>query len=124
MINVGSYIKVVDNSGVREVQCLRVLKKPSKVPARVGDMITVSVKKVIPKARSKLTKGKVARAIVVRTSQPTSRIHGATMKFDEAAVVLIGSKNQVLGSRLTGWLTHELRGFSQTKILALTSKVL
>jgi large subunit ribosomal protein L14 len=105
-------LDVADNSGARQVMCIRVLGGTRRRYARVGDIIIVSIKDAIP--RAKVKKGDVARAVVVRTA----------IRFDQNAAVLIDKKNEPIGTRIFGPVARELRAKSFMKIISLAPEVL
>ncbi len=123
MIQVESRLKVADNSGAREVQCIKVLGGSKRRYARIGDIIVVSVKDAIP--RGKVKKGDVHRAVVVRTSKETLRADGTAIRFDTNAAVLINKNNgEPIGTRIFGPVTRELRSKKYMKIISLAPEVL
>jgi large subunit ribosomal protein L14 len=115
-------LDVADNSGAKEVLCIRVLGGSRRRYARVGDIIVVSIKDAIP--RAKVKKGDVARAVVVRTSKATMRADGTAIRFDQNAAVLIDKKNEPIGTRIFGPVARELRAKSFMKIISLAPEVL
>jgi large subunit ribosomal protein L14 len=123
MIQVETRLEVADNSGAREVQCIKVLGGSKRRYASIGDIIVVSVKDATPKGKVK--KGDVHRAIVVRTKQPIRRQDGSEIQFDKNAAVLISKQNEPIGTRIFGPVTCELRsvGFAM-KIISLAPEVL
>ncbi len=122
MIQVETYLDVADNSGARTVMCVKVLGGSKRRYARVGDVIIVSVKDAIP--RAKVKKGDVARAVVVRTAKETLRADGTAIRFDRNAAVLIDKKNEPVGTRIFGPVARELRARSYMKIISLAPEVL
>ncbi|RYG58951.1 MAG: 50S ribosomal protein L14 [Alphaproteobacteria bacterium] len=122
MIQQETRLDVADNSGAKEVLCIRVLGGTRRRYARVGDIIIVSVKDAIP--RAKVKKGDVARAVVVRTSKETMRADGTAIRFDQNAAVLIDKKNEPIGTRIFGPVARELRAKSFMKIISLAPEVL
>jgi len=119
MIQMQTKLKVADNSGAREVMCIKVLKGKS---ARIGDIIKVTVKEAIPRGRVK--KGDVLFAVIVRTCNGVRRSDGSTIRFDSNAVVLLNAQHQPLGTRIFGPVTRELRTTLFMKIVSLASEVL
>jgi len=115
-------LDVADNSGARQVMCIRVLGGTRRRYARVGDIIIVSIKDAIP--RAKVKKGDVARAVVVRTAKETLRPDGTAIRFDRNAAVLIDKKNEPIGTRIFGPVARELRAKSFMKIISLAPEVL
>lgn len=122
MIQQETRLDVADNSGARQVMCIRVLGGTRRRYARVGDVIIVSIKDAIP--RAKVKKGEVARAVVVRTSKETLRADGTAIRFDQNAAVLIDKKNEPIGTRIFGPVARELRAKSFMKIISLAPEVL
>ena len=122
MIQQETRLDVADNSGARQVMCIRVLGGTRRRYAKVGDIIIVSVKDAIP--RAKVKKGDVARAVVVRTSKETMRADGTAIRFDQNAAVLIDKKNEPIGTRIFGPVARELRAKSFMKIISLAPEVL
>jgi large subunit ribosomal protein L14 len=122
MIQVQTELNVADNTGARRVECIKVLGGSKRRYASIGDRIVVSVKDAIPD--SKVKKGSVQKAVVVRTKYPIKRIDGSTVKFDNNAVVLTDEKNEPIGTRIFGPVTRELRAKGQTKIISLAPEVL
>jgi len=119
MIQNRSFLKLADNSGAKLVQCMKVYKTKKVV---LGSLILVTVKQVRP--RSKLKKGELYKAIVVRLNALISRKNGNHMKCSENAVVLLNAKGEVYGTRLIGPVTNELRKKKLTKILSLTKFII
>ena len=123
MIQMQTNLDVADNSGARRVQCIKVLGGSKKVNADVGDIIVVSVREVIAKAKVK--KGSIQKAVVVRTSSPIARKDGTTIKFDENACVLIqGKENEPIGTRVSGPISREVRARGFIRIASLAPEVL
>jgi len=117
-----SKLDVADNSGARVVQCIKVLGGSHRNSAGVGDIIVVSVKEAIP--RGKVQKGKVYRAVIVRTSSAIKRPDGSTIRFDKNAAVLINKDNEPIGTRIFGPVVRELRARKFMKIVSLAPEVL
>ncbi|MEE3330389.1 MAG: 50S ribosomal protein L14 [Myxococcota bacterium] len=122
MIQQESRLQVADNSGARNVMCIRVLGGTRRKYASVGDVIVVSVKEAIPNARVK--KGEVRRAVVVRVKKGMGRPDGSTIRFDENAAVLIDNNKEPVGTRIFGPVARELRGRGFMKIISLAPEVL
>ncbi len=122
MIQHETRLKVADNTGARSVMCIGILGGTGKRYARVGDVITITVKKAIPNATVK--KGEVARAVVVRCAQPYRRDDGSYIRFDENAAVILNDKLEPRGTRIFGPVARELRDKKFTKILSLAPEVL
>ncbi len=121
MIQTESRLTVADNSGAREVLCIRVLGGTGRRYASVGDTIVVSVKNAIP--ASEVKKGTVTRAIVVRTSKEIRRPDGSYIRFDDNACVLINNNGELRGTRIFGPVARELRA-TNMKIVSLAPEVL
>ena len=108
MIQMETVLKSGDNSGAKKLKCIKVLGGSKKRTARVGDIIVVSVKEAIP--NSKVKKGSVHKAVIVRTSAPIIRNDGSTIRFDENACVLIkGKEEEPIGTRIFGPVSREVR---------------
>lgn len=123
MIQPESRLRVADNSGARELLCLKVLGSSRKRYAHVGDVIIATVKEAIPDGMVK--KGEVVKAIVVRTKKDLSREDGTYIKFDEnAAVILEEDTDNPKGTRIFGPVTRELRDKNHMKIISLAPEVL
>jgi len=122
MIQMQSRLEVADNSGARGVMCIKVLGGSKRRYAGVGDIIVVSVKDAIP--RAKVKKGDVLKAVIVRTANPIRRPDGSAIRFDRNAVVLLNNQLQPIGTRIFGPVTRELRGEQFMKIVSLAPEVL
>jgi large subunit ribosomal protein L14 len=121
MIQQESRLAVADNSGAKEVLCIRVLGGSKKRYATVGDKIVVSVKSALPSGEAK--KGTVSKAVVVRTTKEIRRADGSYIRFDDNAVVLLNNVNEVRGTRIFGPVARELRD-KYMKIVSLAPEVL
>jgi len=121
MIQMQTILEVADNSGARKAMCIKVLGGSHRRYARVGDVIKVSIKDAIP--RSKVKKGSVMRAVVVRTAQGVRRDDGSLIRFDGNAAVLLNNQNEPIGTRIFGPVTRELRE-KFMKIISLAAEVL
>jgi large subunit ribosomal protein L14 len=121
MIQQESRLLVADNSGAKEVMCIRVLGGTRKRYASVGDVIVVAVKSVIPAKKEK--KGAVTRAIIVRTKKEIRRQDGSYIRFDDNACVLLTPSGEIRGSRIFGPVARELRA-TNMKIVSLAPEVL
>ena len=121
MIQQETRLAVADNTGAREVMCIKVLGGSRRRYAGLGDIIICSVKAVI--AGSEIKKKAVVRAVVVRTKQPTRRIDGSYIRFDSNAVVLIDKDSNPRGTRIFGAVARELRDRNFMKIVSLASEV-
>jgi large subunit ribosomal protein L14 len=122
MIQQESRLKVADNSGAKEVLCIRVLGGTGKRYARVGDKIVVTVKAAIPAGGIK--KGAVSRAVVVRTKKEIRRADGTYIKFDDNSCVLLNPQNEPRATRIFGPVARELRDNQFMKIVSLAPEVL
>lgn len=122
MIQQESRLKVADNSGAKEVLCIRVLGGSGRRYARVGDRIVVSVKTAIPGGNVK--KGEVSEAVVVRTKKEYGRSDGTYIRFDENAAVLLNPQGEPRGTRIFGPVARELRERQFMRIVSLAPEVL
>ena len=122
MIQVQSRLKVADNTGAKEVMCIKVLGGSGRKFANIGDVIVVSVKTATPGGVVK--KGDVAKAVIVRSSKGIKRNDGTSIKFDENAVVLIKDDKTPKGTRIFGPVARELREKDYMKIISLAPEVL
>jgi large subunit ribosomal protein L14 len=122
MIQQETVLKVADNSGARELLCIRVLGGGYRKYGSVGDVIVGTVKVAQPNAQVK--KGDVVRAVIVRTVQPFHRPDGSQIRFDENAAVLINPQNNPRGTRIFGPVARELRERNFMKIVSLAPEVL
>lgn len=122
MIQQESRLKVADNSGAKEVLCIRVLGGTKRRYASIGDKIVVSVKEAMPSGNIK--KGVVSTAVVVRTKKEIKRTDGSYIRFDENAVVLLGASGELRGTRIFGPVARELREKDFMKIVSLAPEVI
>jgi large subunit ribosomal protein L14 len=122
MIQMQTRLEVADNSGAKQVQCIKVLGGTHRTVATVGDIIVVSVKSAIPKGKVK--KGEKYRAVIVRIAKEVRRNDGSYVKFDENAVVLINKQGETIGTRVFGPVSRELRVKNFSKIISLAPEVL
>lgn len=122
MIQGESRLQVADNSGAKEVGCIKVLGGSHRRYASVGDIIVVSVKEAIPHAKVK--KGDVMKAVIVRTVKELRRPDGSYIKFDTNAAVLLNKQGEPIGTRIFGPVARELRGKNFMKIVSLAPEVL
>ena len=122
MIQPESRLKVADNSGAREILVIRVLGGSKVKSGNIGDIVVGTVKKAIP--NSNTPKGKVVKAVIVRTVQGVSRADGSHIKFDDNACVLIREDNSPVGTRVLGPVARELRDKNYMKIVSLAPEVL
>lgn len=122
MIQMQSILEAADNSGARRLQCIKVLGGSHRRYAGIGDIIKVSIKEAIP--RSKIKKGEVYQAVVVRTRKGVRRPDGSIIRFDGNAAVLLNNQKQPIGTRIFGPVTRELRTESFMRIVSLAPEVL
>jgi large subunit ribosomal protein L14 len=122
MIRQETMLQVADNSGAKSLLCIRVLGGTRKKYARIGDIITVSVKVAMPGGVVK--KGQVAKAVVVRTKKEIRRADGSYIRFDENAAVIINDAKEPVGTRIFGPVARELRDKKFMKIISLAPEVI
>lgn len=122
MIQQESRLKVCDNSGAKEILCIRVLGGTRKRYARVGDVIVATVKEASPTGTVK--KKSVVKAVVVRTNEKIRRKDGSTIRFDENAAVIVGDDKQPRSTRVFGPIPRELRDMGYAKVISLAPEVL
>ncbi|HSG67655.1 MAG TPA: 50S ribosomal protein L14 [Bacteroidales bacterium] len=122
MIQQESKLSVADNSGAKEVLCIRVLGGTKKRYASIGDQIVVTVKNALPSGNIK--KGTVIKAVVVRTKKEIRRQDGSYIRFDDNAVVLLNASGEMIGTRIFGPVARELRDKKFMKIVSLAPEVL
>jgi large subunit ribosomal protein L14 len=122
MIQQMTQLEVADNSGAKRLGCIKVLGGSRRRYASIGDIIVVSIKEAIP--RSKVKKGDVKKAVVVRTKKEIKRSDGSTIKFDENSAVLINEQGEPIGTRIFGPVARELRAKKYVKIISLAPEVL
>ncbi|MFN8697701.1 MAG: 50S ribosomal protein L14 [Flavobacteriales bacterium] len=122
MIQTESRLKVADNSGAREVLCIRVLGGTRRRYASLGDQIVVSVKDALPGGNVK--KGAVSKAVIVRTAKEVRRQDGSYIRFDDNAVVLLNAQGELRGTRIFGPVARELREKDYMKIVSLAPEVI
>ena len=121
MIQMQTRLVAADNSGAKELQCIKVLGGSHRRYAYLGDVIIVSVKEAIP--NSKVKKGSVMRAVVVRTAKEIKRSDGTYIRFDDNSAVLINNVNEPVGTRIFGPVARELRAKNFMKIISLAPEV-
>jgi large subunit ribosomal protein L14 len=122
MIQVESYLDVADNSGARKLRCIKVLGGSKRRYANIGDVIVVSIREALP--NSKIKKGQVMKAVIVRTKKGVRRQDGSLIRFDTNSAVLIGNDRNPLGTRIFGPVARELRWKKFLKIVSLAPEVL
>lgn len=121
MIQMQTRLNVADNTGAKEVQCIKVLGGSRRRTAGLGDIIVCSVKSVI--AGSDIKKGSVVKGVIVRCKKPTRREDGSYVRFDSNALVLIDNEKNPRGTRIFGAVARELRDMNFMKIVSLASEV-
>ena len=121
MIQMQTMLEVADNSGARQVMCIKVLGGTGRRFATIGDVIVASVKKAIPDGTVKA--GEVVRGVIVRTKYPIKRVDGSSVRFDSNAIVLIDTNQEPLGTRIFGPVPRELRAKNFMKIVSLAAEV-
>lgn len=122
MIQMQSRLTVADNSGAKELFCVKVLGGSKRRFASIGDIIVVSIKEALP--NSKVKKGDVAKAVIVRTVQKLRRPDGSYIRFDDNSAVLINASKEPIGTRIFGPVARELRAKQFVKIVSLAPEVL
>ena len=122
MIQMQSNLFVADNSGARQIQCIKVLGGSKRRFASIGDIIIVSIKDAIP--RGKVKKGEIFKAVVVRTKKDFSRADGTSIRFDRNAAVLLDKQEDPIATRIFGPVTRELRNNKFMKIISLAPEVI
>ena len=121
MIQMQSRLTVADNTGARELMCIKVLGGSRRRTAGLGDIIVCSIKNVVP--GSEMKKGTIVRAVIVRCKQPTRRPDGSYVRFDSNAAVVIDAEKNPRGTRIFGAVARELRDRNFMKIVSLASEV-
>lgn len=122
MIQAETRLKVADNSGAKEIYCIKVLGGSKRRYAGVGDIIVVSVKEAIP--HSKVKKGDILKAVIVRTKKEIRRLDGSYIRFDDNSAVLLSASMEPVGTRIFGPVARELRAKNYMKIISLAPEVL
>ena len=122
MIQMQSKLFVADNSGARKIQCIKVLGGSKRKSASIGDIIVVSIKDAIP--RAKVKKGDVYKAVIVRTAKDFQRNDGTSIRFDKNAAVLLDKQEEPIATRIFGPVTRELRVKKFMKIISLAPEVI
>lgn len=122
MIQMQTRLNVADNSGAKELMCIKVIGGSKRRVASVGDVIIVSIKEALP--NSKVKKGDVAKAVVVRTVHQVRRPDGSYIRFDDNSAVLINANREPIGTRIFGPVARELRAKQFVKIVSLAPEVL
>ena len=122
MIQTTTVLDVADNSGAKKVACIKVLGSSKRRYASIGDVIVVSVKEAV--VNSKVKKGDVGRAVIVRTKREVKRPDGSYIKFDNNSAVMVRKEGEPIGTRIFGPVARELRGKKFMKIISLAPEVL
>lgn len=122
MIQMQSILNVADNSGAKKVMCIKVLGGSHHMIAKLGDVIVVSVKDALP--NSKVKKGEVYRALIIRTKSGARRLDGSAIRFDSNAVVLLDKQLELVATRIFGPVPRELRAKKFIKVMSLADEVL
>ncbi|MDH3689250.1 MAG: 50S ribosomal protein L14 [Gammaproteobacteria bacterium] len=122
MIQMQSTLDVADNSGAKKVQCIKVLGGSKRRYAGIGDIIRISIKEAIPNSR--VRKGDIYNAVIVRTRKGVRRVDGSLIRFDRNAAVLLNPQLQPIGTRIFGPVTRELRTEKFMRIISLAPEVL
>lgn len=122
MIQMQTKLDVADNSGAKEVKCIKVLGGSKRMSAGLGDIIVVAVQQALP--GGKMKKGDVKKAVIVRTVYPIRREDGSYIRFDNNSVVILNPNNEPVGTRIFGPVARELRNKNFTKICSLAPEVL
>ena len=123
MIQSFTRLNVADNSGAKEIMCIKVLGGSKRRYATVGDVIVASVKKAVPHA-PKIKRGQVVKAVIVRTHKEVQRENGSLIRFDDNAAVIIDAKREPIGTRIFGPVAREVRNGGFMKIVSLAPEVL
>jgi len=122
MIQMKSILNIADNSGARKAICVKVLGGSRRRYASIGDVIVVAVREALP--NSKIVKGSIQKAVIVRTAKEISREDGSLIKFDDNSAVLINNNREPIGTRIFGPVARELRAQKFMKIVSLAPEVL
>ena len=122
MIQMQTTLGVADNSGARKLVCIKVLGGSKRKYATIGDVVTVTVREAMP--NSKVKKGDIARAVIVRTAKEIPRPDGSYIRFDGNSAVLVNAQNEPIGTRIFGPVARELRAKRFMKIISLAPEVL
>ncbi len=122
MIQMNTRLDVADNSGARSVMCIKVLGGTRRKYASIGDVIVVSVKDASP--NSKVKKGDIMKAVIVRTAKEVNRKDGSYIRFDKNSAVLVNAQNEPVGTRIFGPVARELRAKNFMKIISLAPEVI
>lgn len=125
MIQVGSFLNIIDNSGAKIAFCIRIITKHKAQYAGIGDTILVSIKKVRKKRRDplKMTKGKIYKALILRVKVQTKKFNGNSYRFLENAAILMSKQNKLIGTRILGMITKDFRYTKFTRLLILSAGI-
>ncbi|XZR52969.1 MAG: 50S ribosomal protein L14 [Candidatus Carsonella ruddii] len=121
MIQEQTILKIIDNSGAKIAKCIKVLNGSKKIYAKVGDLIKVVIKN--SNFNSKIKKGQVVKAIIVRTKFPLKRNDGTSLSFSDNAIILLNNQNQMIGTRVFGVLAREIKSIYFNKLLSLSNEL-
>ncbi|MGP4128223.1 MAG: 50S ribosomal protein L14 [Candidatus Carsonella ruddii] len=121
MIQEQTLLKIIDNSGAKIAKCIKVLTGSKKIYAKIGDLIKVVIKN--SNFNSKIKKGQVIKAIVVRTKFPFKRNDGTFLSFSDNAIILLNNQNQMIGTRVFGVLAREIKSIYFNKLISLSNEL-
>ncbi|AFP84014.1 50S ribosomal protein L14 [Candidatus Carsonella ruddii] len=121
MIQEQTLLKIIDNSGARVAKCIKILKGSKKIYAKIGDLIKVVVKN--SNINSKIKKGQIFKAIIVRTKFPFKRNDGTSLSFNDNAIILLNNQNQMIGTRVFGVLAKEIKNVYFNKLISLSNEL-
>jgi large subunit ribosomal protein L14 len=124
MIQPQTYLNVADNSGARKLMCIRIIGATNRRYAHIGDVIIAVIKEAVPNMPINVKRGKVVRAVIVRTCKELKRDNGMIIRYDDNAAVVIDQEGNPKGTRVFGAIARELRQFNFTKIVSLAPEVL
>ncbi|AFP84194.1 ribosomal protein L14 [Candidatus Carsonella ruddii HT isolate Thao2000] len=122
MIQEQTLLKIIDNSGARIAKCIKVLNGSKKIYAKIGDLIKVVIKS--SNINSKIKKGQVLKAIIVRTKYPFKRKDGTKLSFNDNSVILLNNQNQMIATRIFGVLTREVKTNYLSKLISLSNELI
>nr|YP_009570819.1 ribosomal protein L14 [Limonium tenellum]YP_009722538.1 ribosomal protein L14 [Limonium aureum]YP_010241396.1 ribosomal protein L14 [Limonium tetragonum]YP_010241479.1 ribosomal protein L14 [Limonium bicolor]YP_010997470.1 ribosomal protein L14 [Limonium franchetii]QKN99052.1 ribosomal protein L14 [Limonium sinense]QBC67899.1 ribosomal protein L14 [Limonium tenellum]QGN73763.1 ribosomal protein L14 [Limonium aureum]QTH79359.1 ribosomal protein L14 [Limonium tetragonum]QTH79442.1 ribosom len=124
MIQPQTHLNVADNSGARELMCIRIIGASNRRYANIGDIVVAVIKEAIPNNNMTLERSEVIRAVIVRTRKELKRDNGMIIQYDDNAAVIIDQKRNPIGTRIFGAIAEELRDLNFTKIVSLAPDVL
>nr|YP_010464999.1 ribosomal protein L14 [Limonium otolepis]UUL95474.1 ribosomal protein L14 [Limonium otolepis] len=124
MIQPQTHLNVADNSGARELMCIRIIGAGNRRYANIGDIVVAVIKEAIPNNNMTLERSEVIRAVIVRTRKELKRDNGMIIQYDDNAAVIIDQKRNPIGTRIFGAIAEELRDLNFTKIVSLAPDVL